>query len=298
MNKRRVDQKPDHCQNCSQPLDDTMDFCPNCGQKALPEHLTVKYLFYEFINNLFSFDSKIFNTVKFLIYKPSFLSSEFISGRRIGYINPVQLFIFSSTIYFLVNSFMFLKEETNDDSFVTFTDGDQKIRVDSLNIEQADSLYIIKDGESSDTINNSYIGKFLQSGQDFNSMDKESQNEKISRNISYSVFLLMPLFAFYLGWLFKRKKQRYLENIIFSLHFHAFYFVVGVVFLLLDKLLTGDAETLILLISVITYLLVAAKRFYGFSWFSTSARFVGLVLIYGITVSIFLITSIIISVLI
>ena len=157
---------------------------------------------------------------------------------------------------------------------------------------------IIKDSESSDIINNSYVGKFLQSGQDFNSMDKESQNEKISRNISYSVFLLMPLFAFYLGWLFKRKKQRYLENIIFSLHFHAFYFVVGVVFLLLDKLLTGDAETLILLISVITYLLVAAKRFYGFSWFSTSARFVGLVLIYGITVSIFLITSIIISVLI
>jgi ribosomal protein L32 len=297
MNKNGVEQRHYHCQNCNQPLDEKMDFCPNCGQKALPEHLTVKYFFYEFINNLFSFDSRFFNTIKNLIFKPSFLSSEFISGRRVGYINPVQLFIFSSTIYFLVNSLMFLKEEANDDGFVTFTDGDQNLLADSLDIEQVDSLYIIKDGEYADTINNSYLGKFLQSGQDFNSMDKESQNEKISRNISYSVFLLMPLFALYLGWFFKKKKQRYLENIIFSLHFHAFYFVAGVVFLLLDKLFTGDADTLILLTSVITYLLVAAKRFYGFSWFSTSVRFVGLVLIYGITVSIFMITSIIISVL-
>jgi len=47
----------------------------------------MKYFIHEFLNDLFSHDSKLFTTVKYLIFKPSFLVSEFISDRRIGYIN-------------------------------------------------------------------------------------------------------------------------------------------------------------------------------------------------------------------
>jgi hypothetical protein len=297
MTKLNDTNKPTNCLNCEHLLNDKDYFCPNCGQKALPERLTLKYFFLEFLSNYFSFDSKFFNTVKQLVLKPAFLSREFITGRRIRYINPIQLFIFSSFLYFLVNSFMILKEDA-DEGYVTITDkSNNKIRVDSVNVEQVDSLFIARDGQETDTFENSNIGKFVKRGQDFNSMDKASRNEKISKSFSYAVFLLTPLFALYLGLLFKKRKKHYLENIIFSLHFHAFYFIVGVIVLLFDRLLTGDIDNIILIVLVMTYLFIAVKRFYNFSWLSTGFRFLGLVLLYGLTVAVVLLSSLILTIL-
>jgi len=296
MTKQNVTHKPANCLNCEHPLDDKDYYCPNCGQKALPEHLTLKYFILEFLNNYFSFDSKFFNTVRPLVIKPAFLSTEFIAGRRIRYINPIQLFIFSSFLFFLVNSFTILKED-KDDGFVTISDNENnKIRVDSLKVEKTDSLYIVSDGQDTDTLENSYIGEFVKRGQDFNAMDKSSRNEKISKSFSYAVFLLTPLFALYLGLFFKKRKKHYLENIIFSLHFHAFYFIAGIFILLFDKLLTGDIDNLILIVLVMIYLFIAVKRFYNFSWLSTGFRFLGLVLLYGLTVSVFLLSSLILTI--
>ena len=290
--------KPDHCLNCNLKLKEADKYCPNCGQKTLPDHLTFNFFYREFLSNVFSLDSKVITTIKKLIFSPSFLSNEFIAGRRIGYINPIQLFMFSSFLYFFINSFMFLKEDNGEKDLVRFHDSDKNILSDSVEIQQIDSLFIVQDGEEIDTIDNSYVGEFLKKGQDFNAMDKESQNEKISRNISYSVFLLMPIFGLYLGWFFQSRKKHYLENIVFSLHFHAFYYVAGVLFLLLDKLLTGDVDSLIHFIVVIVYLLIAVKRFFNFSWLSSILRFIGLIFLYGLTVSIFLVASVIISVLV
>jgi len=190
---------------------------------------------------------------------------------------------------------MILKEDTNK-RFVTMSDsGNGKVIVDSLDIQKRDSLYIIKEQGHSDTLDNSYIGEFISKGQDFNAMDDASRNEKIFRNFSYAVFLLLPLFAVYLGFFFKRKERHYLENIIFSLHYHSFYFVMGTVILLFDRLLRGDSDTLILIIIAAIYLFVAVKRFYNFSWLSTIWRFLGLATVYGISVAMILLISIILT---
>lgn len=294
MDKKRNLSKPGNCQNCNHPLEMEDEFCPACGQKALPEHLSLKYFILEFLNNYFSFDSKFFNTVKPLVTKPAFLSMEFISGRRIRYINPIQLFIFSSFLFFLVNSIMILKEEP-DQGLVTISDKGNKTRVDSLKVEKSDSLYIIRSDQEADTLDNSYVGEFVKRGQDFNSLDAASRNEKISKSFSYAVFLLLPLFALYLGLFFKKKRRHYLENIIFSLHFHAFYFIAGMFFLFFDRLLPGDIDTMILISLVCIYLFFAVKRFYDFSWLATVFRFLGLIVLYSITVWIVLLASILIS---
>ncbi len=286
---------PDHCQNCNKLLLEDEHYCANCGQKALPEKLTLKYFIQEFLSNYFSFDSKFFNTVIPLLFKPAFLSKEFTVGRRIRYINPIQLFVFSSFLFFLVKSFVIFQEDS-DSSFVKINENNESSQsLDSIQIEKADSLYILRSGDQSDTIDQTYVGEILERGKDFNSLDKSTQNEKLSRTFSYAVFLLTPLFALYLGLFFRKRGRHYLENIIFSLHFHAFYFVLGAIILLFDRLLTGDIDTLILLVLTIIYLLVALKRFYNFSWISTVLRFVGLVFLYGISVGIVLVASILLT---
>lgn len=289
--------RPDKCQNCDYPLDKHDHYCPQCGQKALPEHLTLKYFIREFLNTYFSFDSKFFNTLTPLLFKPSYLSIEFFQGRRISYINPIQLFIFSSFLYFLINSFMFLKEGDGENDLVKINKNNQPVHgLDSIKIEKQDSLYILKDDVGSDTIDNAYVGEFIQKSQDFNNLDKEERNERMSKTISYSVFFLMPLFALYLGWFYSQKRRKYLENLIFSLHFHAFYFVSGAFFLMTDRILPGQMDILLHHVLVLVYLLVALRRFFEFSWFATIFRLLGLVFLYGMTVSVALVSSILISI--
>lgn len=296
MNNQENYKRPDHCLNCNHPLDAHTHYCPGCGQKALPDHLTLKYFIHEFLNNYFSFDSKFFKTVKYLIIRPSFLSIEFIEGRRIKYINPIQLFVFTSFLYFLINSFMFLKEDVKQNLVRINDENNNNIVGDSVEIQQLDSLIIIQDGETTDTIEHFLSGEFLKKGNEFNKLDSASQNERISNNMSYAVFLLLPVFAFYLGFIFRKKEMHYLQNVIFSLHFHSFYFVFAMVLLFFDRLITGDLDSLILNLSAVIYLSIASKRFYEFSWVSTTFRLLGLILIYSLTVFIFLIASILISV--
>jgi hypothetical protein len=299
MNKIKGLSSPEHCENCGHPLGQQDHYCPGCGQKALPEHLTFRYFAREFLNNYFSFDSKFFKTMWPLLVRPGFLSSEFLKGRRIRYINPIQLFIFSSFIYFLINSFMFLKEDAANRDMVKLTD-ESKVAIDSLQIRKSEDLYIIdgSEGEKADTLNSSYLGEFLSKSQEFNKLDRGAQNEKISKVLSYGVFLLMPLFALYVGRLFKRRHRRYLENLVFSLHFHAFYFLSGSFFLLMDKLLVGQTDSILHLGIALIYLFVALVRFYGFSWWSSALRFLGLTLTYGITTILFMVISLFISILI
>ena len=62
--------------------------------------------FKHFLNDYFTFDSKIFRSIRPLFSKPGFLTLEYLSGRRVRYIPPLRLFIFSSIIFFLLLSLL------------------------------------------------------------------------------------------------------------------------------------------------------------------------------------------------
>ena len=293
---KKTSKVPDHCLNCGIIQNKDDNYCPNCGQRNLVDHLTFSYFSKEILSNVFSLDSKVFLTSKCLLLKPAFLSLEFIHGRRIKYVNPIQLFMFTSFLYFLAYSITFFNEEKDSEDLVNFQYSNSEHLGDSIPTQVDKSLFIVEDDFNLDTLENSFTRNLLKKSKEFNKLDSEAQNERISRNISYATFLLMPLFALYLGWIFHKKGKLYLENIVFSLHFHAFFFVTALIFFLLDKLFLGDISTYLLYPLVFLYLIVALKRFYSFDWSSTIFRFFGLLAIYGITVSVFLITTILLSV--
>ena len=266
----------------------------------MPEHLTFKYFIHEFLNNYFSFDSKFFNTLKPLITKPAFLSLEFIEGRRIRYINPIQLFVFISFLYFLADSFMFLKENPEGKDYVVMDSKGNKANLDSLDIVlfEPDSMETTKDSIQNINQNRSLIKNFLRKAQNFNKLDKDEQNERVSRMISYFVFILTPLFALLLGWFFKKRNRHYLENLIFSLHFHSFFFLTGFFFMVVDRIIPEPIDSLLLIVIRIGYLLLALRKFYFYKWTSTIFRFIGLVSIYLLLVLLCFLLSVIISIII
>jgi hypothetical protein len=77
-------------------------FCQNCGQENLEPKETVLHLVTHFVNDITHFDGKFFATLKYLLFKPGFLSAEYIRGRRMSYLHPIRMYVFSSAIFFVV----------------------------------------------------------------------------------------------------------------------------------------------------------------------------------------------------
>jgi len=77
------------------------DYCHVCGQKnILDQDRRFRHLIELFLVELFSLDGKFWRTVKG-IFKPGFLASEYLAGRRSPYLSPVSIFLLVNVLYFV-----------------------------------------------------------------------------------------------------------------------------------------------------------------------------------------------------
>ncbi len=90
------------CLNCEQPISDKDNFCSNCGQVNDQLPLSIKQFISEFFAGFFSFDSRFFKTFFPLLFKPGKVSKDYIKGRRRRYVNPFQLYLHVTIVFFLL----------------------------------------------------------------------------------------------------------------------------------------------------------------------------------------------------
>jgi hypothetical protein len=88
------------CLNCGAEI--TGRYCSACGQENIEPKQTVWHLIQHFFSDITHFDGKFFLTVKDLFAKPGFLSKEYMIGRRMSYLDPIRMYIFTSAIFFLI----------------------------------------------------------------------------------------------------------------------------------------------------------------------------------------------------
>ncbi|MDT5296462.1 MAG: hypothetical protein QOJ76_3342 [Acidobacteriota bacterium] len=69
------------------------EYCHLCGEKRLEGHdLSVHHFFHEAVQELTSVEhSKLYHTVWALLFRPGFLTNEWIAGRRKRYLKPLNL---------------------------------------------------------------------------------------------------------------------------------------------------------------------------------------------------------------
>ena len=99
-----------NCLNCNAVVHGK--YCQICGQENIEPAESAWHLVTHFFKDITHFDGNFFSTLKYLIFKPGFLSGEYKAGRRASYLNPVRLYVFTSAIFFLV--FFSLKEIDQD----------------------------------------------------------------------------------------------------------------------------------------------------------------------------------------
>lgn len=94
------ERKEKNCLNCQTEV--VGRYCHSCGQENLEPKETVWHLVQHFFNDITHFDGKFFETVKYLLRKPGFLSLEYMRGRRMSYLNPIRMYVFTSAIFFII----------------------------------------------------------------------------------------------------------------------------------------------------------------------------------------------------
>jgi hypothetical protein len=103
-----AERKEKNCLNCGATV--IGRFCHICGQENVEPKESFWHMATHFFYDITHFDSKFFVTIKDLIFRPGFLSKEYIKGRRVTYLHPVRMYVFTSALFFLV-FFSFFKND-------------------------------------------------------------------------------------------------------------------------------------------------------------------------------------------
>lgn len=90
------------CLNCRYVVENR--FCPNCGQENTDTRKTFVQLFIHFFEDLTHYENSFWKTIRNLILKPSSLTKEYLSGKRMSYLAPIRLYIFISFVTFFLIS--------------------------------------------------------------------------------------------------------------------------------------------------------------------------------------------------
>ncbi|RAJ88113.1 uncharacterized protein DUF3667 [Chitinophaga dinghuensis] len=96
-----------HCLNCGFEVPER--FCSHCGQENTVQHETFGHLVKHFVADIFHYDSQFLLTLKYLLFRPGFLTREYMAGRRVRYVNPIKLYVFVSFVFFLTAFGVFSK---------------------------------------------------------------------------------------------------------------------------------------------------------------------------------------------
>jgi hypothetical protein len=233
------------CKNCANEFDG--NFCPNCGEKKLSKHdLSIGHFFQEGLESFVHLDNKILRTLKVLLLKPGKLSLDFVEGKRVRHMKPLQLFLVLNLLLFLSPVNPFSLPLYNYVTYEPFTYFNTKEIVQNKLKET----------------NNSIEELTVHFNQTMHTASKTF------------IFIYIPFYALIFFLFFWYRKKNFTEHLVFATHFISFYllFYLLTIFLIInpfyyfkgsefspvfDKVL-GIFNVIIL----IAYLFFALKKFY------------------------------------
>jgi hypothetical protein len=232
-----------HCLNCGHFVPEI--YCSHCGQPNTEAKLTVKDLLHDFIHMFTHFDGKFFKTLRVLFTRPGFLTRAYLEGKRRQYLPPVQMYVFTSAVFFFIFYAIMLDipdsaEITSDGSTGKYMDRTgQAFNIDVndssfLNKEKTPEQYIREQEALPEEKRDGIIDRKIKISQlkiDKNiRVDGEKAfNEMVHsflKNVPRLLLISLPIMALILNLFFYRNKSfTYVSHLIFLLHLYIFTLV-------------------------------------------------------------------------
>lgn len=200
------------CPECGTAL--VSDYCHGCGAKR-PEarDLSVRHFFSEAAQELTSVEhSKLFHTIRALLFRPGFLTLEWIAGRRRRYLKPLNLCLGILAVSLFAYS-VYKPVSTYDLETLLAQNGQPETRapIERLAAKKRMEVSVLFDRIS----------------------------DKWQRYMSLSPLLIVGAFALVLQLVFIFSRRYFVEHLVFSMHFVSFstltvvmlwpvYFFIGI----------------------------------------------------------------------
>ncbi|WP_161596787.1 DUF3667 domain-containing protein [Chitinophaga vietnamensis] len=317
--------KEKDCLNCGAEVLER--FCPHCGQENTVTHETFSHLAKHFVADIFHYDSQFFKTLKYLLFRPGYLTREYTSGKRLRYVNPIKLYVFVSFVFFFAVFALQHEDKKHKhkevvDEFVdntvknTAATTGKKYPADTVDVaanpagfskklvkDIAKDIDTTKSDDEFDDVMKSLdkyetVGEFeaaqaklpdslrmkgshkivahrlmdlkeRYSGDDGEDVLKES----FKHNIPKFMFFMLPLFAMFMLWMYRRSgKWLYSDHAIFTIHFHAFTYMLFLVAALLKWAWPQLDFYGWAFLGMLIYLIAALHNYYKQGWLKSALK--------------------------
>jgi len=316
-----------HCLNCGSPL--RGQYCGSCGQRSRNRLISLWELISDAFGDLLEIDSRLWQTLIPLLRRPGLLTSDYLQGRRARYMPPFRMYLVLSLLFFVVAFFdpreelgllfepppeptaeeaaakLTKKQEVLDELIeegiiagdelaggaalaesgvhLNFSEEDGDITSDCV-IEDSDLEGL--PGWLARRLTQERLQRICERMQ---IDDGRALLDRLLDNVPAALIILLPLMALVLKALYPLSKRYYVEHLLFFVHFHAFFFLI----LTLQVLLVRLAPILHMpeMVSVLTvvaasfyipvYLFVAMRRVYSQGRLITSLKYIVLFIAYS-----------------
>jgi len=220
------------CDNCGAAVSGR--YCAACGQRLEPPLHSLWHFTKTAIEDLTHADSRLWCTLRALLFRPGYLTSEFLAGRRARYLPPLRLYLVISVMFFLWAS-------THEARVLRISEPDHGPARAALTPFDEDTFGKRLPGESAEQ----HAERVCSSGVNFDGpwreriqtaahracvrlvLDKgRSLPEVFMHNVPRAMFIFLPLLAGAMMLMYRRPRHYYVEHLLLFLHNHAFVFLL------------------------------------------------------------------------
>ena len=301
------DESPD-CRNCGTQL--LGQYCGHCGQRSRNRLISLWELISDAFGDLFEIDSRLWQTLHQLMLKPGRLTRDYLEGRRARYMPPFRMYLVTSLVFFVIAFFDPREElsiffeppgesetvaeavEIGGGLIVSFDDDDDN---DDDDEEEDDDDEEDCDVELDDIeempgfLSRRFtVERLTHVCEAITADDGRALVSKMLDNIPAALFFLLPFMALVLKALYPLSRRYYVEHLLFFVHFHAFFFLILTMQVLLARIaaIVSIPETAITLTLVAislyipVYLFVGMRKVYGQGRLVTFLKYIVLTVTY------------------
>jgi hypothetical protein len=292
------------CPNCGR--DRPESFCPACGQSDRDYARSFRPVLGDFLRETFEMDSRLFRTLKLLLFRPGGLTQEFSRNRRASYMSPVRLYIFASLVFFLLLSITGRTDTSDTTIDVRLPSSQQAVENDRVAAERLEAFTAalppeyrtkvegILDRPEGDVRRESLLRLAAEDPGELGGIDSffllaaidllhdpSVVGERLIGNLPIAMFFLLPVYALVLAGFHFRKKRFFVEHLVFAVHVQTFIFVAYTLSMLFVRAGPLGWVGNILLLIPYPYFLIALRRYYGDGWMLAAAKSIGVLILYS-----------------
>jgi Protein of unknown function (DUF3667) len=242
------------CYNCRTPLKGP--WCYACGQVGEDFHRSSRKLIWEFLENFFDADSRLWRTLPRLALHPAALTSDYLAGRRAPQVPPLRMFLVVLVLVFVVGQ---LAAGMGDINLAKIqSDPGDAAKINALHLH----IYAPWD-EALTAWARAHVGRAMA--------HPEQLLAAMGAWAHDFAFLALPFSALMLSLIFVLRRDLLLfDHLIFSMHSLSFQGLLVVACLGLQP--WGGDEAWKLLFASPVHLFVHMRGVYGTSWLGTLIR--------------------------